>query len=194
MKTFLDLAKGRRSIRRYTADEVMPDDLAAMLEAGHLAPSGNNTQPWRFIIIRDAAQKARLAEVAGNQRWMLAAPLSIAVVADPTVKLSSSAPKPDFTKEGPAQLTALIKSVRDATIAADHIVLAATDLGYGTCWVAKFEQDAVREALDVPPPCYVVALITIGRPAETPAPTPRYPLAELTFAERYGRRRSTESS
>ena len=193
MKTFLDLVRDRRSVRAFTADEVTAEELAAVLEAGRLAPSGNNSQPWRFIVVRDAGMKERLADVAGDQAWLTKAPVVIAVVADPRAKLPAAAPSQVPLPGDPAMVTATIKSVRDAAIAAEHIVLAAADLGLGSCWVAKFEQEKVRAVLGVPDECYVVTLLPIGRPAEVPAPTPRYTLAELTFEERYGRRSSSEA-
>lgn len=185
MSSFLELAQQRRSIRHYLPEPVAEEDLHAILEAGRVAPSGNNLQPWRFIVIRDLEQRKRLAAISGNQQWMIEAPIVIAVIADPTVKLARMKRE---SIDAQAHLTALIKSVRDAAIAAEHMVLAAEDLGYGTCWVAMYEQEQMRPALQVPEPCYVVTLITIGKPAESPAPRPRLELSEICFEEVYGRR------
>ena len=188
MKTFLDLVKSRRSIRKYTDQEVSQEDVAKILEAGRLAPSGNNAQPWRFIVIRDPDLKNKLREVAGKYEFIIKAPVVLAVVADPRAKMKSVYDKADAPSAGTPPMIAVIKAVRDATIAADHMVMAAQDLGLGTCWVAKYEQKDIKPVLGVPEECYVVTLITIGHAAETPKPTPRYPLAEIVFEEKYGHR------
>jgi nitroreductase len=143
--------------------------------------------------VRDAELKRRLAEVSGEQAWLASAPAVIAVVADPRAKLPKMAPSGMPLPGDPAWETATTKSVRDAAIAAEHLVLAATDLGLGTCWVGKFDQVPMRAVLDVPGECYVVTLLPIGRPAEVPAPTERYALAEIVFEERYGRRPAAKS-
>lgn len=191
MTSFIELAKKRVSVRSY-ADRPMPDeDVVKILEAGRLAPSGNNAQPWRFIVVRDAAIKKKLYEVSGKQQWIIDAPVVIAVIADPLAKFKDVERNEYDSLNAARKTTLLIKAVRDASIAAEHIVLAATDLGYGSCWVALFEQEEIGPVLAVPEHCYVVTLLTVGRPKETPKPgSKRHSLAELTFDERYGRRTS----
>ena len=188
--SFLDLAKSRVSVRTYL-DRPIPDkDIVNILEAGRLAPSGNNAQPWRFIVVRDAVIKKKLYEVAGRQQWILDAPVVIAVVADALAKLDEGQKDRYASFDAAQKTTLLVKAVRDTTIAADHIVLAATDMGYGTCWVGMYEQTDIRPVLAVPDHCYVVTLITMGKPADKPKAGKRHLLAELTFDERYGRRTS----
>lgn len=188
MKTFLNLAKSRRSIRKYTDQGVSQEVVAKILEAGRLAPSGNNAQPWRFIVIRDQGLKNKLREVAGKYDFITKAPLVLAVVADPKAKMKSVYDKADAPSADKPPTIAVIKAVRDATIAADHMVMAAQDLGLGTCWVAKYEQEDIKPVLGVPEECYVVTLITVGHAAETPRPTSRHALAEIVFEEKYGHR------
>ncbi len=188
MDSFLALAQGRRSVRRYTPEPVARAALDRILEAGRIAPSGNNSQPWHFIVARDAGVRQRLAEVSGKQLWMLEAPVIVAVVADLTAKLRAGQEERLIRADDPEHMTALAKCVRDATIAADHMVLAAADEGLGSCWVALFEQPEIRAALGVPEHCYVVTLITIGHPAEEPAAKPRRLLEEIVFHEQFGAR------
>lgn len=189
MDSFLELARKRRSIRKYKSDPVNAGALMRVLEAGALAPSGNNTQPWRFIVVRDPSMKQKLFEVAGKQRWILEAPVTIAVVGDIAAKVKSPGGVGEVLSiDDPKNKAALLKTIRDATIAADHIVMAAEDEGLGSCWIALFEQEDIRPVLSVPESCYVVAVITLGLPAETPNPRPRHPLHEIVFGEKYGRR------
>lgn len=186
--SFLDLARRRRSIRKYRPDPVSDEVLSRILEAGRNAPSGNNSQPWRFIVVRDARMKQRLFEVAGRQRWILEAPVTVAIVGDITAKMKTPPVGELPSVEDARHHSVLIKTVRDATIAADHIVLAATDEGLGSCWIALFEQEEIRPVLSVPESCHVVAIVTLGWPAETPKARPRIALREIVFNDTYGHR------
>ena len=188
MGRFLELARGRRSIRRYTEEAIDEERLARILEAAHLAPSGNNSQPWRFIIVRDQGVKEQLWAVAGKQSWIVEAPVTIAVVADIAAKLPPHSVGEPHSADDPKLQGVLLKTVRDATIAADHLVMAAEDEGLGSCWIALFEQDEIRPVLGVPASCFVTALITLGVPAEKPEASDRHSLRELVFENRYGLR------
>lgn len=188
MRSFLDLARRRRSVRKYRSDPVGDEVLARILDAGRIAPSGNNSQPWRFIVVRDAEMKRRLHDVAGRQPWILEAPVTVAIVGDIAAKMKEPPVGETPSIDDPAHKTVLIKTVRDATIAADHIVLAATDEGLGSCWIALFEQEEIRPVLCVPESCYVVAIVTLGYAAETPPARARHALREIVFEERWGRR------
>lgn len=188
MQNFLELVARRRSVRKYLADDIDPEVLSRILEAGRLAPSGNNSQPWRFIVVKDSKVKERLYEVAGKQDWIKQAPVVIAVVGDVTAKIKSkSFVRDKVFIEDPKLRETLLKTVRDATIAVDHIVLAATDEGLGTCWIALFEQNDIRPVLGVPESCYVVAIVTVGKSAEMPKAKPRHKLGDIVFEEKFGR-------
>lgn len=194
MGHFLELARKRRSVRKYLNDPIPEAVLSRILEAGGLAPSGNNSQPWRFIVVRNPQMKQRLYDVAGRQGWILEAPAVIAVVGDLTAKMKSPLPVGETPSiDDPRYRAVLIKTVRDATIAADHIVMAAEDEGLGSCWIALFEQEDIRPVLGVPDNGFVVAIITIGRPADNPKARPRHPLREIVFEERYGHRSETST-
>lgn len=190
MKTFLELAKARRSIRKYKAEPIDGKVLNRILDAARVAPSGNNAQPWRFIVVSDGAMKKKLFDVAGKQPWILDAPVAIAVIADMAAKIKPEIRPGPISVDDPKLSPVLIKAVRDATIAADHMVMAATDEGLGSCWIALFEQEDIRPVLGVPEHCYVIAIITLGYAAEAPQPSRRLPLEEIVFEGRYGRRRS----
>jgi len=195
MKSFLELAGRRRSVRSFAPDPIGGGELMSILEAARLAPSGNNSQPWRFVVVRDGKTKRRLAEASGGQLWIADAPVVVAVVGDIAAKMKGPFPvgeAPDASD--PQNAKVLLKTVRDAAIAAEHIVLAAADIGMGSCWVAKFEQEDVAPIIGVPKSCYVVGLIALGRPAESPPPRPRHPLREIVFEERYGRRREADTA
>jgi len=181
---FLELVKRRRSIRRFKKKEISAEHEAYILECARFAPSGNNTQPWRFVVVRDEAVRKRLFEASGRQKFMLEAPLVIALLADITCRVTSPASVED--KENADNLR---KIIRDAAIAGEHMVLAATDLSLGCCWNALFVQAEIKPVLNVPDDHYVVALLAIGHPDENPSPRERHPMEKLAYKERFGEKR-----
>jgi len=146
-----------------------------ILEAARLAPSGKNRQPWRFIVVRDQSRKERLAKAADNQEFIAEADVVIATLSDPS---ASFKPKAGRTR---------IPHLQDPMIAIEHMVLAATALGYGTCWIGAFDEEKVKQLLKVPERFKVVALLPIGVPAEFPPPRPRKKLQEIVSEEEYGK-------
>lgn len=161
---FKELIKKRRSIRSYKSDPVPKDDILKILEAARIAPSASHRQPWHFVVVEDAEMIKKLAK----QGWAASAPLMIVGLAD--------------TEASPNWC------VNDMGIAMEHIVLAATDLGYGTCWMGQSNrEDLVRELLDVPDKYKVVALTTIGKSDEKPSEKARKSLEEIVSWEKYGK-------
>ena len=122
----------RRSIRRYTDEAVSDAEVEQILEAARLAPSGSNTQPWRFTVVRDAAKRAAIAQASHRQEWMNTAPVHVVCVADIRCRIPGYA-GPPLDDENP--LPELKKIIRDTSIAVEHLVLEATELGLGTCWL-----------------------------------------------------------
>jgi nitroreductase len=170
----LDLMKARCSIRAYRADPVEEAKLLAVLEAGRLAPSACNNQPWRFVVVREAAMRARMKAVYGY-RWFYEAPVIIAVccqVDEAWVR------RKDGKRYGDV----------DCAIAADHMTLCAQELGLGTCWVCAFDPSAAREVLDLPEGVEPLALLPLGYPAEVGRPKERKKLSEIVHRERFGNR------
>ena len=149
----------RRSIRKYRPEPIPDEELRSILEAARLAPSAANRQPWRFIVVQDAGRKKALAEAANNQTFLSDAFAIVAATGDP---------------EASARWYE-----KDTMIALEHMVLAATALGYGTCWIGAFDEEAVKHLLKIPAKMKVVALLPIGIPGETPASRPRKELSEI---------------
>ena len=157
--------RSRRSIRKYRQEPIPDDRMEMIFEAARLAPSAANRQPWRFIVVRDAGRKKALAGAADNQAFLSDAAVIVAAVGDP---------------EASARW-----HERDPMIALEHMALAAAALGYGTCWIGAFDEDAVKRLLKIPAKVRVVALLPIGIPDETPAPRPRKGLSEIFFKEEW---------
>ena len=159
----------RRSIRSFLDKSVEEEKLLAVLEAGRLAPSARNMQDWRFIVVRDAATRQRLAKVARDQQFVGQAPVVIAACG--TSDLVMTCGQPAYAI--------------DVAIAVDHMTLAAASLDLGTCWIGAFYEDKVKEILGVPQEIRVVALLPLGYPAQDTGPRPRKTLDEVVAWEHW---------
>ena len=168
-----EVIEKRRSIRSYKPTPIPNEHLKKILEAARLAPSGKNLQPWRFIIVRNPERKRMLAEAAMNQMFIAEADVVIVALSDPTIYSSTG------TKRR-------IPYLQDPMIAIEHMILAATALGYGTCWIGAFNEDKVKQIVNAPEELAVIALLPIGVPNENPPPRPRKSFGEIFFSEVYG--------
>ena len=167
-----DAIKTRRSIRAYKPDPVPEDKLNKVLEAARLAPSGKNGQPWRFVVVRDPAIRQALVAACKGQTCLAQAPVVIAVC---------GADAEAYQKQG-GYMTSM---VMDTAIALEHLMLAATVEGLGTCWIGAFNEGEVRKILNVPANLRIVALTPLGYPAESPNPQPRKELKEIVINDRF---------
>lgn len=158
----LEIIYNRRSIRRYHRKPIPDDFLKAILEAGRQAPSARNLQPYCFIIVRDQELKKRLVFSEWN-RFIEEAPVVIVGCGDSRAKWA----------------------VVDVAIALQNMVIAAEALGLGTCWIGHFIEEEVKKLLRIPEHMKVVAMITLGYPAEKPSPRPKKSLEELIRYETY---------
>jgi nitroreductase len=162
--------KKRRSIRKYRQAPVKSGDLRRILRAGRLAPSGGNRQPWSFIVVKRPETKKALSIASNDQRWISDAGVVVVALGDPAVYSSPSGGN---------------RHKQDTMIAVEHMVLGATALGYGTCWIGAFKEDEVKRILRIPESLAVVALLPIGVPNEDPPAKPRKHLREVFFGEAY---------
>jgi nitroreductase len=168
----MEAIKTRRSIRRYKSTPVDDGLLKVVLNAARLAPSADNAQPWRIIVVMDEQTKLRLAAAANGQKFIAQAPI---------VLVACGIPDEAFSTVGGYMSSHVI----DVAIAVDHLTLAAHSLGLGTCWIAWFKEEKVREALDIPEDVRVIAMTPLGYPDEAPEKSPRKNLEELILYERY---------
>lgn len=167
---FTALIHSRYSVRAYRPDPVPDELLTRVLEAGRLAPTAANRQPFRLIVLHTAGRQEELRQLY-HREWFRAAPLVIGVCAVPS--------------EAWVRRDGVNYAFVDAAIVMDHIVLAAADAGLGACWVAAFDPLAARQILGLPAEVEPVAFTPLGFPADTPRPKERKPLAELVRYERW---------
>jgi nitroreductase len=167
---FNELAKQRVSIRSYTQRVVSKKMLTEVLKAGQLAPTACNNQPFRFVVIQE---KENLAELAKSYPapWFAEAPVVIAVCTQPS--------KAWVRKKHDDKNYADV----DGAIAADHMTLAAEELGLGTCWIGAFDPKIARKVLQLPRNIELLTMLTLGHPNEKGRPKDRKPIDELVNYE-----------
>lgn len=172
--------KIRRSIRKYLNKPVEDEKIIQLVESARLAPSGSNTQPWHFIIVKSELIKQKLAKVSHNQQWMISAPVFIVCVADIRCRIAEDVGiliKEDSPQEELKQI------IRDTSISISYMLLEANRLGLGTCWVGWFIQEEIRPILNIPSDKYVVGIITLGYANEAPEARPRKKLEKIVHYE-----------
>lgn len=210
-EAFLEIVYSRRSIRKYLDKDVPDELLEKILEAARWAPSGENAQPWRFIIIRDKKKREILGEIAGNASARRFRAEYLSGRMQQRLKDFKSEESRQrvyrklltgevsrFIKDAPVLIAVVGKldawdTPYDTSAAIENMLLAAHALGLGACWVVAANTDIrdevkVKELLKIPEEYTLYAIISIGYPAESPKPRPRIPLEELVFYEEWGKK------
>ncbi len=182
MDGILKEIKDRRSIRKYIDKDVSPEDVEKVLEAGRLAPSGNNTQPWKFIVIRDPEIKEKVTAADHDQKWMLTAPVFIACITDVRCRIEES--QLDIVDETFERFP-LKQTIRDTAIAIGYMMLQAQHLGLSTCWTGWYSQEDMKKALGLPDYLFVTGVLTLGYGDGQPAPRPRKNLEDIVRYDRW---------
>jgi len=167
---FSELINTRYSVRTYTPDAVEEDKLQRLLEAARLAPTAANRQPFQLIVIHTAGREEELRRIY-RKDWFVQAPLVIGICGIPA--------KAWVRRDGKSYMDV------DVAIVMDHLILAAADLGLGTCWVGAFDPSAAREILALPDDVEPIAFTPLGYPADQPRPKKRKTLSELVRYERW---------
>jgi nitroreductase len=158
----LEAIRKRRSVRAYTGDPIPRQDLETIVDAGRWAASGYNTQPWDFIVVTDRAMIDKLKVAAA---WMDKAGAIIAVVLDPSTQYW----------------------LEDGSAAVENMLIAATALGYGSCWLEGYtlpREQEFKALLGVPDEKRLLTLVPIGVPVAWPAKDKK-PLAEVLHWEKF---------
>jgi nitroreductase len=179
---FHELVKNRRSIRRYLEKPVEREKIRVCLEAARLAPSAENVQPWRFLVVDEPEVKARFAAEAFSgiynfSRFAAKAPVLIIILA-----------RPDFVANRLGkQIQGVAFYLIDVGIAGEHLVLQAEEMGLGTCWIGWFSQRKTRRLFRIPRKYKIVCLLAMGYPASRPTrEKKRRPLDEIAWFNRLG--------
>lgn len=167
---FFTLIEQRYSVRAYKPDPVPEEDLSKVLYAARMAPTAANRQPFQLIVIHTQDRKQELRRIY-DREWFVQAPLVIC---------ACGLPGGAWTREDNKNY-----AVVDVAIVMDHLILAATELGLGTCWVAAFDAAEARSILGLPEEVEPIAFTPLGYAADQPRPKERKPLELLVRYERW---------
>ncbi|MDY6825616.1 MAG: nitroreductase family protein [Bacillota bacterium] len=206
---FLQVINDRRSIRNYTDEKVSDEDLNTILESARQAPSGENAQPWRFIVVRDEKNKKFLSDLSrrGSGRRFTGEFLSKQMHArfeklkdqakkEAAFKKLTSGDVSAFVNESDVIVIVLGKkevwdTPFDTSAAIENMLLAVTALGLGACWLVApcidvRDEKVLNEYFGISDEYKTVSIIAIGQPARVPKARPRLPIEELVFSEKFG--------
>jgi nitroreductase len=165
----MNAIKGRRSIRKFADKPIEDEKLEMLLEAARWAPSGSNRQEWRFVVVTSSVQRELVRKFAPG------------ISATPAAFIVVCAEMEPHARESEQRLC-----LADCAIASQNIMLAAHEMGIGTCVVLSYDKSAIRAILELPDYIEPALIVTVGYPAEAPEPPPRHELSEMVFHERYG--------
>ncbi|WP_287382232.1 nitroreductase family protein [Methanobacterium sp.] len=160
----------RKSIRKYKDKEIEKEKLIKVLESARIAPSASNRQEWKFIVVKDENTRSRLVSAAHYQKFVGQAPVTIVACSTESERIMPC---------GQHAYTV------DLSIAVSFMMLEATELGLGTCWLGAFDEEAVKEILGIPSDIRVPAMFTLGYADENPAARPRKALNDIVCHEKY---------
>jgi nitroreductase len=164
----LEAIHARQSIRAYQSRPIEPEKLEAILSAANRAASAANLQAYHIYVVRAAGAKQALVAAAAGQAFVAKAPVVLVFAVDP----ARSAAKYGTRGEQ-------VYCMQDACAAVGNAMLAAVELGLGTCWVDAVEEKLAGEILGLPPGHRAAVILPIGYPAETPPRTSRRALSDL---------------
>lgn len=167
---FSELISARYSVRAYSPDPVEEEKLKQVLEAARLAPTAANRQPFRIIVIHTDGRQEELKRIY-KRDWFVQPPLVIAIC---------GVPGEAWTRRDGKNYADV-----DVSIVMDHLILAAANVGLGTCWIGAFYPDAAREVLGLPDDMEPIVFTPLGYPADEPGAKKRKPLADLVHYERW---------
>jgi nitroreductase len=204
----MKIIQERRSIRQYTKDPVSEEHLEMILEAARQAPSGENAQPWRFIIVRDEATRRQLGAIAGggSGRRFTGEYVTKQMQARFESLEDEAKKKAIFEKLTSGKVSAFLADAPvsivvcgrkdvwdlpyDTSAAIENMLLMITALGLGACWVIApcidiRDEERLKDLLGVPEEIKVVSIVGVGHPTRPHRPRPRLSLNELVYNEKW---------
>ena len=173
----------RRSVHSFTNESVSDGQIESLLKVARWAPSAGNVQPWKFIVIRKPDKIEEIWKATAwkapeitPQNFIKKAPVIIIVCTDTTAYMKRQ-----------SSIKSDLFSIQDAAAATQNLLLAATSIGLGGCWVGMFDEEMLRESLNIPKGVRPVSIIPIGHTNSKARPPKRKPLDEIVFYESYGK-------
>lgn len=171
---FFQVVRDRRSIRKYKDTPVEREKIEQILDAARLAPSWKNMQCWRFLVLSEEEKKRRVLDAFPESN-----PGTKAIASAPVVIVVCANPAESDVENG------IPYFVADASIAFEHLCLAAHALGLGTCWMGWYNEEQIKLSLGIPPEMRIVGITPLGYPDQEPKPRPRKELKDIAFFEQW---------
>jgi len=156
----IKVIKSRVSVRKYLDKEIPKEILEDIIDCGRLAPTGNNRQPWTFLVVTDKNLKSKLADLCAYGKFLREAGAAILIFCEKDADLG----------------------LEDACVSAENIIIAAQAYGLGTCWVHSYRtehSEAVKKLVKCPPNLELMAILAVGYPAEIPQRPEKKELSEV---------------
>ncbi|MBE9479024.1 MAG: nitroreductase family protein [Chloroflexi bacterium] len=176
-----EVIKCRRSVHSFTEEELSDDKINILLEAARWAPSAGNVQPWRFVVVRKPENIEKIWEATAwhapditPQNFIRKASVIIVVCTDTTAY-----------KRRQSSIRSSLFCIQDAAAATQNLLLAACGLELGACWVGMFDEDRLKEALNIPAGIRPVAIIPVGHTKSKKKPPSRKPLEDIVYHETF---------
>ena len=205
----MKVIQDRRSIREFTDEPISEQDLDMLMEAARQAPSGENAQPWRFIIVKDEAMRKKMGAIAGGgsgRRFTAEfvtkkmqerfANLQDEAKRQAAFQKLTSGQVSTFMADAPVNIVVCGKkdvwdTPYDTSAAIENILLMVTALGLGACWVIApcidiRDEERMKALLDIPEGFKAISVLSVGHPTRPHRPRPRLPINELVFTEKWG--------
>ncbi len=205
----MKVIQDRRSIREFTDEMVSDQDLDMILEAARQAPSGENAQPWRFIIVKDETMRKKMGAIAGGGSGRrFTAEFVTKKMQERFANLQDEAKRQAaFQKLTSGQVSAFMADAPvnivvcgkkdvwdmpyDTSAAIENMLLIITALGLGACWVIApcidiRDEERIKALMGIPEGFKAVSILSVGHPTRPHRQRPRLPIHELVFSEAWG--------
>ncbi len=170
--SLMEVIESRKSIRSYKPQEVEEEKLDYILQAFRKAPSAKNIQPWKLVVVKNKKIIKDLSIACNNQTFIAEAPILIVACARESEAYGIMG---GYMNSYPI----------DIALALEHLILAATEKGLGTCWIGAFKEKLVKDILSIPEDIRAVALTPVGYPAREGGTRGRKPLSEIVSYDKY---------
>ncbi|MBI2658795.1 nitroreductase family protein [Candidatus Woesearchaeota archaeon] len=169
-----DCIRIRRSVRKYKDKQVPWDNVVEILQAGKYAPFAGNIFNVKFIVVKNEAKRKAIAEACVQQYWMQDAPIHILVIGEP-----------EKAERYYGTRGTRLYTIQGAAAAIENMLLTATSLGLGSCWVGAFDEEEIRRLCNLPEHVNVQGIVTIGYADETPQAPPKHRIEHVMFFEKW---------
>lgn len=162
--------KSRRAVRKFLRKDVPWEQISLILDAGRMAPTAGNLQNFKFVVVLDEDKKKAIAEACVKQFWIAEASVLIIIIGEP-----------EKAKRFYGERGVNLYTIQNCATAAENMMLEATNLGLGSCWVGAFPEDAIRRILSVPDEYIPYVIIPVGYPDEVAPEPAKFPIENFTY-------------